>query len=132
MTPQEVRDEIDLRVTAAWAAIQGAQAAYFAGHGHYWQGLPSHSSIPANGAEVAPDLAGESPSDQNETWSDMGLLPALTLSRLRMDVYAGPAGPGYALISEVELGGAIWERVWHSGPETWRSFGWRIQPVITD
>jgi len=125
MTAEEIRGTVDTRLVGRWSEIQQAQAGYHATHGRYAQGLLTHSSIPADGVEAAPDRKHAKPTDQAESWEQLSNLPATMMSALRLDVYDGPEGVGYVVVVGVRIGGRLWQKRINVGPETWRAHGWR-------
>jgi hypothetical protein len=123
-----IRYKIDSRLSALWANIQDAQTAYYATHGHYWQGLRTHSAIPANGGETEPDIGATTPTDQPDAWPGALIASALPMA-LSIDAYDGPAGRGYIAHVYVQVAGNVYTRSAQVGAETWRVHGWR--PVVT-
>ena len=94
--------------------------------GRYFQGLRTHDSIPANGNAVLPGRYLTHPTDQTFTWSDLRFFQYANLPySMTIDTYDGPAGKGYALTITITISGAIWERTWNEGGETWRATDWR-------
>lgn len=125
MTKDEILAEIDTRLAGRFGELSAAQDAYYAAHGRYAQGLDTHSTLPADGIEAAPDRSAAHPTDQAESWADLGSLPAAMLSRLRMDVYESPQGHGYVVVSEVRIAGELCRKALNVGPETSRAHGWQ-------
>lgn len=123
-TPAQIRNAVDTWLSNRWSAIQTMQANYLAAHGRYWQGLKTHSVRPADGAETAPDLLNDKPTDQAHRWSDVFTLPATMPARVTINVYDGPQGRGYEAIVSVKIGSDVWRRVAQVGPETHRARGW--------
>lgn len=126
MTLQELQQEIDRRFELQKLYIQSVQSGYFESRSRYFQGLSTHSAIPADGQELAPDLGLEKPIDQAETWLDVGQLPAQMLSQMEINVYHSQQGHGYFVVLRFQYGNDIWEKSINFGPE--ESFGhdWRI------
>jgi len=133
MSLSSTQDAIDTAVADLITAINAAQVTYLAANGKYWQGLLSHSVIPADGNSVAADQLTQQPSDQSEDWNDFlgedapGTLPAA----IYVHTYKKPTGvQGYRIqklfiyddefySSTVDSGGAPEEEVeWSEDPDT--------------
>lgn len=124
-TPAQIRNAVDDRLAQLWSTIQARQDSYHAAHGHYWQGLRTHTLAPADGNETAVDVGVRCPSDQlGEPWPTAIRNLSLPMS-LQINCYAGPAGEGYEAVATVTIGASTWFRVAQVGPETHRTFGWR-------
>lgn len=125
MTPEQIREAVNTKLAAIWAAIQSKQDAFFATNGRFWQGILTHNVHPADGNETVPTIGTTCPSDQlGQPW------PASIRNNphpmaLQMDCYNGPAGVGYVATVYVRIGGNVWTRAAQVGPETWRQYGWR-------
>lgn len=137
-TLAQCRDTIDTFVTNRWPTIVARQENFRSNKGRYWQGLPTHTVIPAwlsnqDGSALG-DRLNISPDDQGafSTWANVfpewltDLLPA----QLRVDVYDGPQGQGWTLTATVTHNGNKWRRVVNVGPESNRAQGW-TQVVVT-
>ncbi len=129
MTIEEIFEAIDGAIAERWGLITAQQEAYLAATSRYWQGLETHSVIPADGAATAPDLAGQTPTDLPISWLDMRGLPPEMSAALRCDAYAGPQGKGYVLTASVEIEGVLYERAINVGPETSRAHEWEERPT---
>jgi len=128
--PEDDQGEQDSLNSAAWSvASQGltvdeAQAAFVAETGHYWQGLPTHTSVPSVDEPLAPDPT-RHPTDQPESWASVGIaLPTTMVLSLRVDAYNGTSGAGYAIVAKTMIDEVEWIRVINIGPETWREHNW--------
>lgn len=128
MNKEEIFGLIDSAIATRWDLITAQQEALLQATGNYWQGLLTHSTIPADGAAIPPDRAGEKPSGQPYSWLDLQGLPSEMASALRCDSYAGPQGKGYVLVMMVEIEGIVYERLINVGPEAYRSRGWHERP----
>ncbi len=118
---------LDQHLPQVWERVQRVQAAYFEQTGRYIQGLPSHSVIPANGAQVCPDLYLTFPSDFPATWQDTNVLPfSPSAYSYRVDVYSGPYGEGYVFCVQTTIDGATFEQCYNHGGELWRAHEWEI------
>jgi len=122
-TPGEIRAAIDARLAQLWPVVQAKEDSYFAAHGHYWQGLRTHTILPADGALLVPDIAARTPTDQPDPWPAAIKTIAIEMA-LVIDVYDGPFGQGYVASVWVMVGGRIFTRSAQVGPETWRVEGW--------
>lgn len=133
MSLASTQADIDAAVASLIADINAAQATYLAANGVYWQGLVSHTVIPADGGSVAADNLTSSPTDQEDTWEDFlgedapGSLPAA----IYVHTYQKPSGvKGYRIqklfiyedefySSTVDSGNAPEEEVeWDTDPDT--------------
>jgi hypothetical protein len=139
-TLAQVRTTVDARLADLWMnQIQPRQDAHFLRTGKYWQGLVTTQTalIPNNPddasavREVAPETDTH-PTDQAETWTDAGIVLGSTLPMaIRVDVYDGPLGKGYVGVVYARWDTTIYVRSHNSGPETWRTDPWRIDPELT-
>lgn len=125
MTPEETREAIDTWLDENWPVIVGKQNAYFMLNGRFFQMLRSHSAsaTPADGEETAPDNLLAHPPYQSENWLDLSV-PYTPLAALKIFWYAGDDGPGWYVILEVKLEGAVWQRIKAWGPEPWYQADW--------
>ena len=122
-TPAEIRDAIDARLAQLWPVVQDKEAKYFAAHGHYWQGLRTHTLLPADGNLALPDVGETTPTDQLDPWPEAIKTIAIEMA-LVIDVYDGPFGQGYVASAWVMINGRTFVRSAQVGPETWRVEGW--------
>lgn len=53
--------------------ITDSQTDYIKTHDKYWQGLPTHSVLPADGKKGKPDKLKSKPEYREESWKDLGL-----------------------------------------------------------
>jgi hypothetical protein len=124
LTPAQIRQQVDDALTAAWAAIQSREDSYATAHsGRYWQGLLSHTAIPADGATATPDVGIRTPTDQPTVWP-VGIRSTALPCAIQIDCYDGPQGPGYQATVYVLISGNVWSRTAQVGPETYRVHGW--------
>lgn len=124
-TPAQIRAACDAKLDQLRQYVVSRENTYFANHGHYWQGLRTHTIDPADGVEVLPTIGQRCPTDQQGyPWPSQFLTTPIPMS-LRIDVYDGPLGQGYTGTLEVVIGANTWQRCEVFGPETWRAFGWR-------
>ena len=131
----------------AGTILAPVQATFVRVHGRYWQGLPSHAFPPKDGTSFSPTELEKAPHDQQGhrvetgdperpfavtpgpmTWRTLALDKALAAAwpmSLRVDVYNGPSGHGYTVTGTIDIGGALWARTLHVGPELWREHDWQ-------
>lgn len=125
MTDAEIKAKVDTFLTTMWNTIKNREATYLANNGKYWQGKWSHSGIPAEGNDVAPDrTATDRPTDIVEKWTDIFTVPATMPCSVKVDVYNGPLGIGFVGTVQVSILGDVWERSQTFGPEDWKTQGW--------
>lgn len=123
-TLAQVRNRIDTWLTNKIVNIViPKQNNYAANHGgNFWQGLISHSIIPAHTAGTAGDSTGDRftlhPTDQNSSWIDA--VPDFTgetwPSAAVIDVFEGPLGKGWVATLYVMYNGIIYQRTKGFGP----------------
>lgn len=131
MSLATVRNKIDTWLTARWPTLVGWQNSYFGTNGKYFQGKWTHTNTieqtDALAGDALADLLDDKPTDQPQSWRDLvgTALNALPFpARLRIDVYDGPEGKGWAATLQVLYQGAVYERSQNVGPETWRTVAW--------
>jgi hypothetical protein len=126
----QTRATIDAALTQHWTKINNWMNNYAAGRGgRFFQGLRSHSVVPAGGQAAAPDRLSSRPTDQAETLGELwngAQLPGLVPFALTINVYDGPDGRGWEAVIEMVDNGQLWQRVVNSGPETWREQPWAL------
>lgn len=117
LAQQTPRGKADAMWSNLASHVADRQAAYLATNGRYFQGIRTHSPVPADGAGAAPDPS-RKPTDQAESWQDAGFaLPAAMPAALAVHVYDGPKGKGYTAILEVLVTGKRLMRAESFGPE---------------
>jgi len=133
MSLATVRTKIDDWLTPRWQTLVDRQDTFFANRGKYFQGKWTHSGeveqTDALNGDTVPDNLTDSPTDQSQNWQDFigNAFDALPLpARLRIDVYNGPLGHGWAATLQVRYDGNVYERSRNSGPETWRTEAWHL------
>lgn len=122
-TLAEIRDAVDAKLAGLWAAIQNKQDAYFLAHGHYWQGLRTHATLPTEGTETLPSVGVSIPTDQPDPWP-VGIRNSTLPMAIQIDTYFGPEGDGYQATVTVSVLGKVYARTAQVGPETDRQVGW--------
>lgn len=127
-TLNQIRQAVNEWLAARWPLLIARQESYFVAHGRYFQGLWTHGSFPADGAETAPDGIAARPTDQAEGWPDLISLPDVLPCALRIDTYHGPQGYGWSARLRVRVAGVVYERIGQVGPETWRVQDWQAMP----
>ena len=125
-TLRQIRDRVDAWLAILWPLLVAAQEAYFAIHGHYWQGLWTSKGLQENTrdayADAEPDNLDNSPSDQPHSWRTLpqvirDLLESIPIpNRLRMDVYECNEGHGWSGTVQVKFDGEVYERQQGRGP----------------
>jgi hypothetical protein len=131
-TLAQVRTRVNAWLADRWPIVVARQENYRANRGRYWQGLLSHSIVPAhtNGADgdAVADRLTQNPSDQFDTWKnvfpewDGAPLPAA----IRCDTYSGPLGDGYCVTIFIRFNGTLYSRSQNVGPESHRTHDWMI------
>lgn len=127
MTPTQIRDAINVRLSTLWPAIQARQAAYAASHnGDYWQGLATHTgNPPLDNTDTACNNLQTRARPNLPRWTDVWpSIPTSLPFRLEMHEYNGPRGKGYLLVVTIRISGlGVWQRVLSFGPED-KSIPW--------
>ena len=134
MNLQKTFEKIDQFIDKHWPTIVARQENYRANRGQYWQGLPTHLTCPAHenstdGSKLGDNLAAH-PTDLFEDWLAVfpewasELIPAC----VRIDIYDGPSGAGWALTLEMTHTGTLYRRVLNVGPESYRAMPWGALP----
>lgn len=95
-----LRVQVEDEAAPLVSTIDSMQGDYFSANGRYWQGLPTHTSIPADGTTVAPDNL--SSDAGGGSWVARGIsFPGQTASMYKIDEYQG----GYLIWQVVEEDG---------------------------
>lgn len=132
LTPQEIRDAVDTWLAARWPTVVSRETTYASNHnGNYWQGLITHTNIPADDIAALADLLDNHPTDQLVSWNQaIPGLPTQWPMALVMDVYDGPLGKGYCgtIYIYITQLGRLYSRSQNVGPETWRTQSWHALP----
>lgn len=131
MTLAQIRTLVDDWLAPKWVTVQTRQAEFRTANGHYFQGLITHAGIvPADGTDLATNNTAVTPTDQPEPWSVLVTLPAVAPCALRLDVYHGPLGDGYAATVFVKVLTKYYARTVQVGPETGRVAAWHEVAVV--
>jgi hypothetical protein len=97
MVPIALQPTIETELTAIASGLAIMQPAFFSAYGRYWQGLRTHAVPPADAIATAPNR-NLRPTDQLESWTDMGIaLPALASAAYTVHAYETRAGHGYVI-----------------------------------
>jgi hypothetical protein len=131
-TLNQVRTKVDAWLADKWPTVVARQQNYFANRGQYWQGLRTHSAVPAftnsQDGDAAADQLNAQPTDAFSNWSNVfpewdGLpIPCA----LQIDVYDGLEGKGWVATVWVRYNGVLYTRSQNVGPESWRSQAWTV------
>lgn len=131
-TLNQLRNRCNTFLTNKVPILVARQNTYASNHGgRFFQGLITHSSIPAHTTSTAGDAPGNRltfrPTDQIESWAD--ILPEFNSENFAaaatIDVYNGPSGNGWFLTVWVRHNGVIYQRQKWWGPEN-HDYDWRI------
>jgi len=128
MANPDVLTTVDTAFASVWSDIQAKQDSYFAANQIYFQGLWTHSNLPADGNAVDPDLLGSHPTNQSATWNDFGSA-TMNLAAMKCDQYLGPDGAGYVASLALMVGSDFWIKSINNGPEDERSIDWAIMDL---
>jgi len=124
MIPTILQTQLDDLLADTAEQVGAIQEAFRSVYGRYWQGLRTHTVVPADGAKTPPDL-NRKPSDQEESWATFGLaLPAQTEAALSVDVYESRAGHGYVVNADVIVAGVHYRRSRNFGPDSRHERHW--------
>lgn len=101
--------QITAFVSAMVGTVDGLQNAYFVRYDRYFQGLPLLGDSLPDGTEELPAQYSRHPSDQFDTWQDLGpaiFKPGLDIPiNMHTNTYISPDGPGYNIIFEFYYNG---------------------------
>ncbi len=130
MISPSLQSTIDNLITNVLSQLATLQPGYLSSKARYWQGLPTHTIIPADGLATAPNLLSK-PTYQAETWLTFGLiLPALMECSLSVSQYSGPSGKGYVLHADAISSGVRYRRSENVGPAAWLSHPWTAMKTV--
>lgn len=128
----QVRTRVDTWLADKWPTITARQENYKSNRGNYWQGVRTHTVVPAhtNGADgdTIPDRLEQEPSDAFSDWKnvfpewDGVAIPCA----LQCDVYESPQGKGYVATVFIRYNGVLYSRSRNVGPESHRTEAWHI------
>ena len=122
---------IDIAMSTLLSNIDSAQAAYYAAHGKYWQGLISHLTVPDSGVSIEANNLSATPTDQDVTWDAfMGAnKPGTIPASVTVDVYQTPTGEwGYVKRVLFVYGGGVYSTATDSGENPANNVPWGSTP----
>ena len=131
-TLAQVRDRADTWLAARWPIVRDRQIAYQAANGRNFQGLVTHTNLPAHltaaFADAIGNLLANHPTDSPHNW--IALLPEIAgiaiPAAIVIDNYGGPEGQGFVVTVWCMYNGTIYSRSQNYGPETWRTVAWHV------
>lgn len=109
-----IQGQVNSRLSVLWPKVKTREAAYFAAHGRFWQGI-LFAVPPDDGATCVPDLtlvAGP----QNVSWQSAvnGDVGSTEVASFRIDTYEAPGGiHGYFCTCLVTKNGNTYGRTAH-------------------
>jgi hypothetical protein len=122
---QQIMIKIDEQINCIQNQIEIIQSDRLANNAPLLQLPSTHENpvdIDTNPNGIKPDLRRRIGID---SWfSSAFVLPAGMMVSIRIDVYEGPSGVGYVIVSEVIHHGGIWTRKINIGAEKWRDQDW--------
>ena len=132
LAPPVLLQQFDTLIALYSPGLLAWQTTYSASRGgRYFQGLQSHSVIPADGTATPPDRLTTRPTDQPDTltsfWEGAGL-PAQTPYAITVNVYDGPDGRGFEVVYSAVIAGQLYNRTQNVGPERYREQAWTAAP----
>lgn len=125
-TLPQIRTKVDNWLAARWPSLVTLQESYLIAHGHYFQGLITHTTEPTDDVDTAPNRLSIKPTDQVERWGDFTVLPATMPAALVIDIYDGPFGSGWVATVFVRVLGNVYTRTQQVGTEAWRNSAWAM------
>jgi hypothetical protein len=123
-TPSEILGLIDASVNLLLPVLEAGQTQYKLANGHFWQGLPTHSALPEDGAYAEPDQLSATATNLAEDWLQVGYNIGPSRVCLWIDTYDGPVGEGYVLNLALRIEGRQWNRRIAFGPDQSHSSDW--------
>ena len=101
MSRDEILQRCDDTYDEYQAELHARQNAFFDEAGYYFQGLSTHSVMPRDGNQTAPDFP-SMPTDFPVPWPQE-VFPAVMPCALRIDAYNSSIGAGYVVVLLVEI-----------------------------
>lgn len=129
MTLAETQQAIDTEFVGFEALMNSRQAAFFAGYGRYFQGLPLTSGVPADGERLPIDQGGAMPTDQPVPWPVEELPPTLP-AQIAINVYESSAGHGYTVLMRHMWAGTTWRRTIDYSPTGTINGVWQTEAEV--
>lgn len=103
--------DIEAEFMTIWPEIGDRQLIYYFSHGTPWQGLVTHSVIPADGVIANADRLLLHPTDSTVNWLDFyPSFPLASRYALRVDTYQGEGGRGFVAHLFIYIGADLWHR----------------------
>ena len=131
-TITQLRNRVDAWLADKWPTVVARQQNYYANRGVYWQGLRTHTIVPAHtnaadGDSVA-DALDAMPDDAYSNWRNVfpewdGVPIPCAVS---IDVYGGPDGEGWCATIWIRYNGVLYSRSQNVGPDTHRTEAWHV------
>lgn len=128
-TVQEIHDTIDADLSSRLPALIICQEAYLAVNDLYFQGLCTHSILPADGNSAAPDSLDLKPHYQVADWNDFGWNQGNNSYAMEIHQYDSLDGKGWLAVPQVSIAGEVHLRIQNTGPDTWRDVSWNVMPL---
>lgn len=112
------RSDFDAEVRDMIADIDSLQIGFLDTNGRYFQGIASPDTIGRINNNRQAFSRGKKPTDQTEDWEDFGLPNKNLRAQWRVDVYDGPRGIGYVIITRIRYpNGKVFLKRLNRGPE---------------
>jgi len=130
-TLNQLRNRVDTWLTNKFPILNNKQDAYFLTHSNYFQGLMTHSSIPAHTTTTVADTVADQlalhPTDQLENWLDVSLLAGENLAgAILIDVFENATGKGWIVSVYVKHNGVTYRRIKAVKGEIHRDMDWHV------
>lgn len=126
-----LQEDCDAFLNNILVQLLDPQQDFLVANAQYWQGLDTHSIIPADGVATAPDQLGLYPDYEDVGWDGMGLtLPADFICDLRCNTYLSVDGAGWVLSGLVYDSGNLYERRINVGYDTRRTQDWTLVELV--
>jgi hypothetical protein len=131
-TLNQVRTRVDNWLAEKWPSLVARQDNFFINRGRYWQGLRTHTIVPAhtNGAD-GDSLCTELDAQPNDAFSNWrNAFPEWATEpipcALQCDVYDGPLGKGWFATIWIRYNGTLYKRSRNVGPESEHTQAWAV------
>jgi len=126
-----VQASVDAQISTLMTSLTVQQTTYKAVRGKFFQGLTSatDASLPNNTdvslLQTVPQSLNTAPTDQAETWNQIGIIIPGTIScSMTVNNYGGPQGQGWVMIARFRHSNLIYSKSTNSGPEAYRDSAW--------
>lgn len=128
---KQLQADVDAELIGIYNKIAVLQEAYIRARRQYWQGLMTHRIVPKDGVDSVPTEGSRTTvGDDNESWSEVRVLPVSMKLAMRVDVYEDIQGWGWTLTGLIESDGQIWSKTLNFGHLQDRETDWT--PVVID